>query len=77
MPDSSLDPTAGYRPKPKGPNFGLIVALACAAFLLILVAAVLLVHFKGTKIDPHGPKPEPNSMVLQIHPNGPLLQRNA
>ena len=68
MPEQNQDPTAGYKTPPTGPNFGLIVALACVAFLVCLVAAVLLVHSKGTKIDPHGPNPTPNSMVLPLRP---------
>ncbi len=62
------DPTAGYRKPPTGPNFGLIVALACVAFLVILAAAVVLVKMKGTRIDPHGPNPTPNSLVLPLRP---------
>ena len=64
MSDSNLDPTAGYKTPPKGPNFGLIVAMACVAFLILLVVAVLLVHSRGTKMVPHSPNPTPNAMVL-------------
>ena len=65
-PNDSQDPTAGYKKPPKGPNFGLIVALACVAFIVILAAAVMLVKMRGTKIDPHGPNPTPNSLVLPL-----------
>ena len=63
------DPTAPYRKVPKGPNFGLIVALACVAFLIILAAAVVLLKMKGTKVAPHGPNPTPNSLVLPLRPS--------
>ena len=65
MPDNNqVDPTAGYRKPPKGPNFGLIVAMACVAFIVILVIAVLLVRSKGTRMAPHAPNPTPNSRLL-------------
>ncbi len=68
MPDPNLDPTAGYTTPPKGPNFGLIVAMACVAFLILLVVAVLLIHAKGTKIAPHPPNPTPNAFVQPMPP---------
>ena len=65
------DPTANYRPYKKGPNFLLIVILACVAFLVILVAALLLLmRSKATRLDPHGPSATPNSLV---RPTGPRL----
>ena len=67
-PNDAQDPTAGYTKPPKGPNFGLIVALACVAFIVILAAAVVLVKMRGTKMDPHGPNPTPNSLVLPLRP---------
>ena len=68
MPDPNLDPTAGYKPLPKSPNFGLVVAMACVAFLLLLAGAVLLLRSKATKMAPHAPNPTPNSQVQPLLP---------
>ena len=76
IPDSQ-DPTSDYKKYPKGPNFGMVVALACVAFLLILAAAVLLVKMKGTKLEPHPATPTPNSMVLRPAPGRPMPDLNA
>ncbi len=65
---SAPDPTADYRKYPKGPNFLLIVLLSCAAFLVILAAAVFFLHTRaGSKAVPHGPNPQPNSQVQPLH----------
>ena len=68
MPDTNQDPTAGYTTPPKGPNFGLIVAMSCVVFLILLVVAVLLIHSKGTKLVPHAPTSTPNALVRPMHP---------
>ncbi len=63
-PKQNPDPTAGYKPLPKSPSFGIVVALAAAAFLIILAIALFVVKSKGTKMDPHTPNPTPNSVVV-------------
>ena len=77
MPETNQDPTAGYKTPPKGPNFGLIVAMACVAFLVILAAAVLLVRSKGTKLAPRAPNATPNAMVLPAGAAHGLLESKA
>ena len=74
MPDPNLDPTTGYKTPPKGPNFGLVVGLACVAFLLILIAAVVILRSKATKMDPHAPNPTPNSLVRPATVRSPSRQ---
>ncbi len=56
------DPTANYRPYPKGPNFGLIVALACIAMLLLFVVALFVLH-GDRKLLPHRADPHPTSSL--------------
>jgi hypothetical protein len=63
------DPTADYRKYPKGPNFLLIVILACVVLLLVMVAAVLFLRTDGKKVVPAHVNPTPNSLVR------PLLDR--
>lgn len=46
------DPTADYRKYPKGPNFGLIVALACVAGLLCLLLAYFVIRSDGKHLIP-------------------------
>ena len=71
---SAQDPTAAYRKYPKGPNFLLIVLLSCAAFLLILAGAVVFLHTRaGRQAVPHGPNPEPNSLVQPLRPDSSRL----
>jgi hypothetical protein len=65
---SAEDPTADYRKYPKGPNFGLIVALAAIALVVILIVAVFVVGGAGKKLVPHPPNPKPNSMAQPLLP---------
>lgn len=44
--------TADYRKYPKGPNFGLIVGLACVAGLLCLLLAYFVIRGQGRHIVP-------------------------
>jgi hypothetical protein len=62
------DPTADYRPYPKGPNFLLIVLMACGVMLVVLIAAVFLVGDKGRQLIPHKPTATPNSLVQPLLP---------
>jgi hypothetical protein len=65
------DPTADYRKYPKGPNFLLIVLLACAVLLVCMAAAVFVVGGFGKKMVPQTPNPTPNSLVRPLHgPSG-------
>lgn len=55
-PDHKKDLTADYRKYPKGPNFGLIVGLACAALLIVLFGAWLLLRSDPRLVPKaHGP----------------------
>ena len=67
-PDQSTDPndpTAGYRPKPKGPNFLGIVILSGIVILLILFATVLFLKKDAGKMNPVKRNQTPNSLVLR------------
>ena len=68
---SEKNPTADYRKYSKGPNFGLIVGLSCVVFVLILAAAIFILHERSSKMLPHGPNPTPNSSLSR--PAGPVL----
>ena len=69
--DHKINPTADYRKYPKGPNFGLIVGLACAVLLIVLFGAWLLFRSDPRLVPKaHGPlgpqqhqqrAPEPSS----------------
>ena len=65
---AATDPTADYRKYPKGPSFGLIVALAAVFILIGAVAVVLFLRFNATKVDPHGKNPTPNSLSVPQQP---------
>ena len=55
-PDNKIDPTADYRKYAKGPNFGLIVGLACAALLIVLFGAWLILRGDPRLVPKaHGP----------------------
>ena len=62
-PSDPYDPTANYRPYPKGPNFGLIVALACIAMLLVFAAALFVLR-GDRRLLPHRPDPHPTSSLV-------------
>jgi len=49
---------------PNGPNFGLIVALACVAILVCLGLAFLLIPSAARLIHPAHPDPHPTSWVM-------------
>lgn len=58
------DPTADYRKYPKGPNFGLIVALFAITIVILLALGIL--YFKtagGKKGIPAHPNPTPNASL--------------
>lgn len=57
------DPTADYRKYAKGPNFGLIVALACITMLVLFVAALFLLHGDGRNLLPGGRHPNPATQL--------------
>ncbi len=65
---SNENPTADYRKYPKGPNFGLIVALSAVFLVIAMIAGVIFLHFNARKVDPHKPAPEPNSLYLPALP---------
>lgn len=55
---TNTNPTADYRPYPKGPNFGLIVGLFCATILIALIAAWLVLRSHPRMVpEAHGPQP--------------------
>lgn len=64
MSDQEISPerTADYRKYPKGPNFKLIVALACVVLLLGMVAAYFFLRSDARRVVPHQANPEPNSL---------------
>ena len=64
------DPTADYRPYPKGPNFLGIVIGASIAILVILVIAYFVVGRDGRHLIPHRRSAEPNSFVRPLLPSG-------
>lgn len=54
--------TADYRKYPKGPNFKLIVVLACVALLVILFGSWLILRMNPRMVpDAHGPRPAQGS----------------
>lgn len=67
-PKDTNDPAADYRKYPKGPNFLLIVILACVVVLIVLAIAVFILGGHGRRMLPHGPNPTPNSLVQPIFP---------
>ena len=55
------DPTADYRPYPKGPNFKLIVALFCITILVLLIGSWWFLRENPRVVpDAHGPQPNPS-----------------
>ncbi len=68
---ASQDPTADIRKYPKGPNFGLIVALSCVAIVVVFVAAYLFLRRDAAKVMPHPPSPTPNSLSRPLFPAPP------
>ena len=69
MPDK--DPTASYRTYPKGQNFGVVVALAAIAILILLALGTLFIRTgMGRKADPVKRNQTPNSS-LPSHPELP------
>ena len=69
MPDPNQDdPTAGYKPAPKGGSFSMVVALAAAPHRILLAIALLVAKHKATKVDPHTPHPTPNATLRQRVP---------
>ncbi|WP_041596954.1 hypothetical protein [Granulicella tundricola] len=54
--------------KAKNPNFGVVVASAAAFLLIALAFAIFFLHRDAKKVDPHGPSPTPNSMMVPLHP---------
>jgi hypothetical protein len=63
------DPTADYRKYPKGPNFGLIVALFCVTLILFFVASLFFLHADVRHLIPGRKHPNP---ATQLEPNPPL-----
>jgi hypothetical protein len=62
---SQEDPTADYRTYPKGPNFGLIVALFCVTIILIFLGAFVVLKINGRHLMPHKPNPQPNAALVR------------
>ena len=52
---------------PKGPNFGLVVALFAAAIVVIFIVAIFVLHWDYHKLIPGATnRPEPNSTALHL-----------
>lgn len=49
---------------PNGPNFGLIVGLACATILILFVVAIFLLKFEGGRFNPLHKSKNPNAMLV-------------
>jgi hypothetical protein len=58
--------TADYRKYPKGPNFGLIVALFVVALFAIIIGAWLLLSDKGKRLLPRTHDAHPTSEVIPL-----------
>ena len=68
VPTEKSSPTADWRKYPKGPNFFGIVIGSSVVLVLILIAAWFVLRADGRKMIPHGPNPEPNSLVQPLLP---------
>ena len=67
LPTERHSPTADWRKYPKSPNFFGIVIWSSVVLVLILIAAWFILRFDGGKLIPHGPNPQPNSLVRPLH----------
>jgi hypothetical protein len=68
LPIEKHSPTDSWRKYPKGPNFFGIVVGASVVLVLLLIAAWFVLRADGRKMIPHGPNPEPNSLVQPLLP---------
>ena len=64
MPAPAPNPIEDDGKMPKGPNFGLIVALFAITIVVVLALGVLFFKTKaGQKTDPYKPHQTPNSSL--------------
>ena len=74
-PINPQDPTAGYRPKPRGPNFLGIVVLSGIVIIVIMILAVLVLRKGASTMAPHKANPTPNShLTLPLSSPGSLTR---
>jgi hypothetical protein len=66
LPIEKPGPTSNWRKYPKSPNFFGIVIGSSVVLVLILIAAWFVLRADGSKMIPHGPNPEPNSLVQPL-----------
>ncbi len=68
MPIQKKSPTDNWRKYPEGPNFLGIVIGSSVVLVLLMIAAWFVLRADGRKMIPHGPNPEPNSLVQPLLP---------